>query len=623
MPGISGIYSYNRYNNDNIKNMLKCFSNKLRHFSGYCIKNLNYSHVGISRVDIHAKFNREALFDSSKQLIVSLWGELYDSFEYGKEESRKSSPEKIIAKLYNKYGVDVVHKLNGDFNCLIYDDNKKKLILFNDRFGFRPLYYFSDDQYFIFSNELKYITSYPSFKKKIDWQSISDYLKYGYVFGDRTNFKNVSLLPPASCIEVNEKHTKVYTYWEPIYDRTYKINSIDKVADEGIEIFKQSIKRRTNGKKNVLLFLSGGLDSRLIAGVASSLDINITTATQGSNYSYEYKIAKEVCKTLELKPPIRISHKIEWLRENLYNIAWKSESAYGSLGLFWQHGVAKLFTNMFDCMLNGIFGGHLSFGSPYFNRSDYNCEYSDEERILRIDKGFNATPLDQLKKKLHNEAFKKIKAYDFVTIKQEIARAKTKSDHPALIQDAVFLYNRIRRGMVNTDQNDLYFIDSYPYASYELYDFYLKLDPMLTLDHVLYKQIYKRHYKKLAAIPWWTTGINLYGRINKKQIELRNLFNIIDWYLSRFTKGAIAFSHPWTVRYEDKIFRKDKTLINTIIEILFCKQCKDRMLYNQEEIKKLIEDCKFGRSGIGLLEKLVMLELWFQFFVDEESVLKE
>ena len=81
-------------------------------------------------------------------------------------------------------------------------------------------------------------------------------------------FRNVSLLPPASCLTVKENAIELHTYWEPRYKNERSVRDLSESIDTGYQLFVKSIARRLNGKKDVLIPLSGGLDSRLILSVA-------------------------------------------------------------------------------------------------------------------------------------------------------------------------------------------------------------------------------------------------------------------------------------------------------------------------------------------------------------------
>lgn len=622
MPGLYGIYSQTA-DQEYCSCLLKNIGQQLSLFFGYKSRSAVFGNAGFGRVDININLSRPFYHDPVNKLAVSLWGNL---FQVGGREldyngGQKKSPEEHVARLYLDLGEGCAEQLNGDFNCAIYDAKRNKLILFNDRFGFRQLYYYQDSSCFLFAPALKAFLCYPGLNKEVNWQSVTDYLRYGFVLGDRSLFQNIYLLPPATLLRVDEQGFRKTTYWSGQYTNVYSEKQISDVADEGLELFSKSTKRQLAGKSNILIYLSGGLDSRLITGVVAREQLNPFTATLGNNYSYEHKIAKKVCRELGILQHRFVPVKPAWLREYAERIAWHGECGFASLGLTWQHGLNETMGFSYDCLLNGIFGGHLSFGSPYFNRNDLEIadNRTQDEQILRVDRGFNGQRYMHLEKALTAECRNKIDQIGLLTLQEEMKRAMAKSDRVFFQQDALFLYNRIRRAMISIDQNYHYYDDRFPFASYELFDFYLKLSPNLLLEHRLYKEIYKRHFPALANIPWWTTGVNLYQQPKAINNHVRSVVNRFAWYMTKLSGGYINILHPWSVMYEDYSFRKDRKNRLWLHDILFSKKCKGRGLFNHDEVEKLISYQLKGGTVMAELSKLVLLELWFRFFVDQEQ----
>ncbi|MEZ4600286.1 MAG: asparagine synthase-related protein [Syntrophotaleaceae bacterium] len=617
MPGICGMLEFHK-RQENALSFRNGVENTL-HFPTYSCEKKTESDFSIARIDINNRKSRSVFFDHERKLIITFWGDLFQVDDRNESGEPAQNPEIIIGRLYqNSISTsDLASKLNGDFNCAIYDLNLKKLFIFNDRFGFRRLYYYKDKNVFLFSHELKFFITFYGFNKQINWQSVSDFLRYSYVLGDRTLFQEVSVLPPASCLEVSSNSLSLCSYWTPRYENSLGLSDLDYAVDQGLSFFQQSLHRRIGNSQKILIFLTGGLDSRLITAVSSQTEVDITTSTQGSFFSYEYELAKKVCKTLEIPPPKRFTASDGWLREYFKNMAWQSEAQYGSCGLAWQHGLDNCLGNNFDRMLNGIFGGHLSFGSPYFSEQDTEANYSYEQQITRIDKGLNGHRYSYLIPFLNENIKKIVNDYGCNTIKQEMDRVKNQSNLPYFQQDALFLYNRIRRGMISIDQNHLYFDDQYPFASYELFGLYLKLKPELLLNHRLYKELYKKHYPDLAKIPWWSTCSDLHGRTDGLKRQLKSLCQNLEWYVGKLSRGRLCLPHPWVVKFEDRNFRRDVENRRFLYKILTSDQAKERKIFNCTMMSSLLNNCLRSQISMDEIGKLVMLEMWFQYFIDE------
>ena len=116
-----------------------------------------------------------------------------------KFEFQENDAEYLLNYLHEN-GSNNLDKLNGIFSSALWDANKKQLILINDRYGMKPLYYAYSNtkQTFIFSSEIKPIILSGIIDKKVDWQAWNVFLRLDNMISDYTFFKNISCLPPAS-----------------------------------------------------------------------------------------------------------------------------------------------------------------------------------------------------------------------------------------------------------------------------------------------------------------------------------------------------------------------------------------------------------------------------------------
>ena len=292
----------------------------------------------------------------------------------------------------------------------------------------------------MFAPEIKAFMAYLGFDKTLDEHGVSDYFNYCYHLGNRTMFRNVSLLPPASCLTVKENAIELHTYWEPRYKNERSVRDLSESIDTGYQLFVKSIARRLNGKKDVLIPLSGGLDSRLILSVARQFSCKITTATFGFKDCLDYKIAKRVCRVLDVDVPRLVTIEPHWIYEFAPDLIKFNECNYSSLGLtIIQHGFAQTIGTTYDCFLNGIFGGHLTFGSPYFNEIDLHSNYNKMERTNRIVRGLNGHLFDIFLKKCASQKLAEIAdGYREKTINEEWDRTEKRSDLYAFRQDSLF-----------------------------------------------------------------------------------------------------------------------------------------------------------------------------------------
>src|SRR3989339_1534797 len=123
-------------------------------------------HTRLSIIDLSEKAS-QPMFSRDESLVLVFNGEIYN-FQEIRDELRKkghqfrsNSDSEVILNSYIEYGVDCVQKFNGIFAFAIFDKKNKSLFLARDRMGVKPLYYYWDNNKFIFSSEIKAILEYP------------------------------------------------------------------------------------------------------------------------------------------------------------------------------------------------------------------------------------------------------------------------------------------------------------------------------------------------------------------------------------------------------------------------------------------------------------------------------
>ena len=171
--------------------------------------------------------------------------------------------------------------LTNDGDYIIYFIEKKNndIYIVNDVFGRLPLYISEHNNQYIVSRYLKFINSV-SKKNDFDKIAIAEYLLIGYPIGNRTLFKSISHIRPASFIRIEGKNCTISTLHNFNFDeRSGKKVKIDLEVKELSELFTSACVNRCQDVKKNIVTLSGGLDSRLVASCLSKTNIKFKTAT--------------------------------------------------------------------------------------------------------------------------------------------------------------------------------------------------------------------------------------------------------------------------------------------------------------------------------------------------------
>lgn len=259
-------------------------------------------------VDLSPK-GHQPFHSKNSDIIVVFNGEIYNFQKLKVELSDygfiSNCDTEVIIAAYQKWGIDFVKHIDGMFAIGLFDRKKNILLLVRDRMGKKPLYYYWNDNDFVFSSVLKPIMSFPAFKKEINQDVIPRFLYNRYIAGENCIFKNVSKIRPGQMVIFDGEHIQKKIYWNLLDN--YKINSniqFDnynqvkrKLKDELVE----AVRRRMVADVPVGTFLSGGYDSSLVTAIAQSLsDHPIKTFSIGfeeKEYD-EAPYAKDIAKYL-------------------------------------------------------------------------------------------------------------------------------------------------------------------------------------------------------------------------------------------------------------------------------------------------------------------------------------
>ena len=285
MCGIAGFIDFNKKSDkEKLIVMTDTMVNRGPDDSGYFFTENSFGQVGLghrrlSIIDLSSAGHQPMSFQN---LTIVFNGEIYN-FEDIKKELEKegydffsNSDTEVILKAYHKWGFASVNKFRGMWSFAIWDNDKKELILCRDRAGVKPLYWYFKNNIFIFGSELKAFKKHSMFESKLNYESLSLYLQYGYITSPYSIFENTYKLEPGHCLKIDKnKNIKKEKYWdiETFFvkgenEKREWFNKNDEDVSEELEhILTESFKLRMVSDVPVGMFLSGGIDSSLVAAL--------------------------------------------------------------------------------------------------------------------------------------------------------------------------------------------------------------------------------------------------------------------------------------------------------------------------------------------------------------------
>ena len=255
------------------------------------ITNQNYA-FGTNRLAIQTLKHGSQPINNTRY-IAGFNGEIFNFFELVEKFKLKSKSEiEMIVLLFHKYGPNFVEKLKGQFCIYIYDKRKKELNIFRDKFGIRPVYYvLTKSKKFFFSSEIKSILSVSDSEHSINGYSLAFTSMFWTNIGDETAFENIKILQPSSYLKLDDNFNLIIKkYGDSFFNNKKNIATID-LQDS----LTKSVKSQLFGEVGFCSYLSGGIDSSIIAYLLSKITKNKidTFSISFTNQEYDESLAQK------------------------------------------------------------------------------------------------------------------------------------------------------------------------------------------------------------------------------------------------------------------------------------------------------------------------------------------
>jgi len=289
------------------------------------------------------------------------WRELKVDLENAGMNFNTRADSEVVLNGYQFWGIDVVKKLRGMFSFAIWDGNLQKLVLARDRVGEKPLFFANIDRGFIFSSTIASLKKLLQ-KTKIDPLGVAAYLSHGFIPASQTIFKDINVLPPAHYMFVDLRGgCEIFNYWDfpRLGPAKGRLSHFEKEVELKIE---DSVVRCLDADVPVGVFLSGGVDSSLIAAQASRHYEHLPAFTLGFKESShnELNYAAEVAKHLGLQHHTIVIDEDDVI-ENLPHLVRQYGQPFGDSSALPTYCLARMARREVKVCLSGD-GADESFG---------------------------------------------------------------------------------------------------------------------------------------------------------------------------------------------------------------------------------------------------------------------
>lgn len=262
--------------------------------AGYWVQGaLGLGHRRLSIIDL-SPLGHQPMFNEDGEVSLVFNGEIYNYRELYQplcdlgHRFRSKSDTEVIIHAYEQWGLDCVRRFNGMFAFGLWDARSQSLWVVRDRLGIKPLYYFWDQETFVFSSEIKPILQAGVLKAAMNERVLDTYFSLGYVPGPETMFQGIRKLPPGHFLCLKNGSLSESTYWD--FAAVGQLSLTAKGYEEKLEaLLRDSISMRLRSDVPLGVFLSGGLDSSAVVALMSDmLSEPINTFTVGYDASKNF-----------------------------------------------------------------------------------------------------------------------------------------------------------------------------------------------------------------------------------------------------------------------------------------------------------------------------------------------
>lgn len=232
-------------------------------------------HVRLSIIDLAG--GHQPMQNEDGTLTIVFNGEIFNYLELRQELMQKGhhfqsrSDTEVILHLFEEVGESCVGRLNGQWAFAIWDANQRRLFLSRDRLGVRPLFFTRTSEALVFGSEIKALLQYPGVRRELDLQSLDQVFTFWHTLPPRTAFRGILEIPPGHSATLVDGELTLRPYWDIHYPPPEPTNGdvdVERYGEQLLALLSDATRLRLRADVPVGAYLSGGLDSTVVAALA-------------------------------------------------------------------------------------------------------------------------------------------------------------------------------------------------------------------------------------------------------------------------------------------------------------------------------------------------------------------
>lgn len=225
---------------------------------------------------IDLKSGKQPIHNQDRTAWIVFNGEIYNYQELRSRLEKlghsfyTNSDTEAIVHAYDQYGADCPKYLRGMFAFAIWDTCTQELFLARDRVGKKPLLYSRVNGQFVFGSEFSALFQHPDVSKDIDFEALDHYLSFMCVPAPLTAYRGIKKLEPGHSLRYRKGEIKTERYWQPDFSTKLDISE-QEAGERAIDILRDAVKVRLMSEVPLGAFLSGGIDSSAVVALMSEM----------------------------------------------------------------------------------------------------------------------------------------------------------------------------------------------------------------------------------------------------------------------------------------------------------------------------------------------------------------
>jgi len=580
-------------------------------------------HRRLSIIDI-SDAGHQPMSNENGEISIVYNGEIYNFIEIKKileslgHKFKSKSDTEVILHSYEEWGVECLERLSGMFSFGIWDNKERQFFLARDRMGEKPLYYYLDQNSFIFASEIKAIIEDDKVPRKVDQQGLINYFTFGHSIAPDTIYQGIKKLLPGNYLIFKNGQINIKEYWDSLIPGNSK--------DKGKEYYKAKIRELLEGSVREELvsdvplgvFLSGGLDSSSVVAMMAKNGVS-PLKTFSVGFDGTGKEFNELADAKVVAEHFKTEHHELFLKEldlikTLNKMVYHYDEPFGDAAAFPVFCLSEFAKKYVSVVLTGeggdeIFGGYRRYivENNRFKLSAFNWIFRNNTFI----KYFNLLP-----------GLRRVKKF--------IATVPNKDDLSRYTNWLTFLSrdmigNLFSQEVLDSTNDPLKVYKKYfsQCQSKEILDKVMYLDQKIWLPDCYLEKVDK------ASMAY---GLETRSPIlDHRLVEFANLipakFKIRGVRTKHIFREAMKGILPPQILNKKKhglavptsLWFKGK-LKDYLSEVIFDERTRSRKYFNFSYIEKLYKDYQNGNQPVDSQLWLILnFELWHRQFIDKKE----